>query len=207
MKNKYVFALGYPIGFNFIDDIEYYNVQLNEDIYPLNLLGAFVWMGALNGGQTKEELFDNVVGQLQVKGYLLDRHYTVEQLENIYYELMDASLLMEVSVDEDINQFFEKANNLKITRKGFGVGVDFNDIIVHEDGKDINLDSFEYYLWQLSVESKTLKETYVQYSKSVTSSIKELGEDVDNFANKVDRSFIVGFVNLYNKNLIYIVGI
>ena len=207
MEDRYVFALGYPIGFSFKDNVESYNVQLNENIYPLSFLGAFVWMAALNGKQTKEEIFNNVIEQLQLKGYLLGKDYTVENLEFMYSELIAAFLLIEVSVDENPFEFFEKNHSLRISRKGFGIGIDFDNIIVHEDGRDIKLDSFEYYLWQLASESRTLEETYKDYSKSVALSMQKMGADVDALMYRVDRSFMEGFINLYNKNLIYIVGI
>lgn len=207
MEEKQVLALGYPIGFNYKDDVEYYNVQLNDNVYPLNLLSAFIWMGALNGYQTKEKLFDNVIGQLQTKGYNLGKDYTVDNLEYIYSELVAAFLLIEVSCSKDLAEFFKKYTDLRIFRKGFGIGIDFEDIVVHEDGKNINLDSFEYYLWQLSAGSKTLKETYEEYRKSVFNSINELGGDANSLIGKVEKSFLTGFINLYNKNLIYIIGI
>lgn len=175
MEKKYVLSVGYPIGFNFRDDVEYYNVQLNENIYPLNLLSAFIWMGALSGRKTKEDLYDTVITDLAGKGYMIGEDYTMDNLESLYYEMITASLLIEVGELDDIKDFLNNYSNLKLTRKGFGVGIDFEKIVVHEDGKDITISPFEYYIWQISVESRTLGQTYDEYIKSVSNSVSQMG--------------------------------
>ena len=50
MSEKMVFASGYPIGFITINNEEYYSIQLNDNMYPVNLLSAFLWLEALKGG-------------------------------------------------------------------------------------------------------------------------------------------------------------
>ena len=58
MQEKIIFAAGYPIGFATINNDEYYSVQLNDKIYPINLLSAFIWLEALKGGRTKIDIMD-----------------------------------------------------------------------------------------------------------------------------------------------------
>lgn len=205
MKEKYIFSAGYPIGFSPKDDVEYYNIQLNDKLYPVNLLSAFVWMEALKGGQTKLEIMDNVLGELQLKGYEIGRDFKLEDLEFVYESLLSASLLLEIDKD-DAEKFIENYSNLKLVRTGFGIGIDYDTITIHNDAKDIYLDSLEYYIWQLSSESRTLKESYTEYYNSVSMSIEQLGGNIALKQNDLGKLFVSSFISLYKKNLIYIVA-
>lgn len=206
MNKKNVFAVGYPIGFSFVDDVEYYNIQVNEIVYPLNLLSAFIWMGALSGNKTKETLYESVIDDLESKGYVTGKDFTIDNLDDIYYQLLSASLLIEVDENEDVEKFIDDYQNLRLSRKGFGVGVDFDKISIYEDGKNIEVNPFEYYIWQVSAESRTIKETYLDYKNSVENSVSQLGGNVDEVMDNINRNFLKSIVGLYNHNLIYIVG-
>lgn len=204
MGKKYIFSAGYPIGFSPKKDREYYNIQLNNKMYPVNLLSAFVWMEALKGGQTKLDIIDNVLGELQLKGYEIGRDFKLEDIDVVYDALLATSLLIEIDAD-NIESLIEAHPNLKTVRTGFGVGIEDDTITIHNDAKDVYVDSLEYYIWQLSSESRTLKESYSDYYNSVTMSIEQLGGTFNSEQNNLAKLFVSSFISLYKKNLIYIV--
>ena len=204
MGKKYIFSAGYPIGFSPKKDREYYNIQLNNKMYPVNLLSAFVWMEALKGGQTKLDIIDNVLGELQLKGYEIGRDFKLEDIDVVYDALLATSLLIEIDAD-NIESLIEAHPNLKTVRTGFGIGIEDDTITIHNDAKDIYIDSLEYYIWQLSSESRTLKESYSDYYSSVTMSIEQLGGTFNSEQNNLAKLFVSKLIDLYKKNLIYIV--
>ena len=210
MGENIVFATGYPIGFVTINDYEYYSIQLNDNTYPVNLLCAFVWLEALKGGRTKIDVMDNVIEELQIKGYELGKHFTLENLEYGYSNLLSSSLIIEVSV-ENMNELLEKYSELKPFRNGFGMGMEFDKIVIHHESQDIEVEAIEYYIWQLSTGNRNLSVMYEEYKKSFMSKssedskLAELNED--ELENNLKELFVEAFMSLYKKNLVYIANI
>lgn len=207
MTENIVFASGYPIGFVTINNNDYYTIQLNENTYPVNLLNAFIWLEALKGGRTKIDIMDNVLEQLQSRGYEMGKDFTLENLEVGYDSLISASLLIELSV-EFVELLLEEHPSIVSFRNGFGLGLDFGKIEIHHDGQGIEVSHAEYFIWQLSNGSRTLSSIYEEYEKSYKS-IASAIQDTENKIKLDDlkKVFAQAFVELYKKNLIYIANI
>lgn len=206
MEKKYVFATGYPIGFTKIDNIEYYNVQLNGEIRSLPLLGTYVWLEGLKGGQTKLEILDNVLAALQQHGYEIGKDFKIEEVEMIYDFLLEDRLLIELSSDKSVT-VLDKYPDLKTTKVGFGLGMDEDIITIHNDSKDVEIDKLEYIIWQSSFEPKTLKNIYLEYYNGLKDKLYEMNYEAEINEEELEIYFEKSFMSLYIKDLLYITSI
>lgn len=207
MSEKMVFASGYPIGFITINNEEYYSIQLNDNMYPVNLLSAFLWLEALKGGATKIDIMDNVLEDLQKQGYELGKDFTLENLEMAYTELLHLDLLIEVD-NSELEIFFEKYPEIVPYRVGFGLGMDTDKIAIHNENQNIEITSIEYYIWQLSNGSRTLKIMYKEYEKGYMLALSKSPDAVNEYMiNDLKRVFMDAFIGLYKNNLIYVSNI
>lgn len=204
MQEKIIFAAGYPIGFATINNDEYYSVQLNDKIYPINLLSAFIWLEALKGGRTKIDIMDGVLEELQKQGYELGKDFTLENLEISYSELLAISLLIEIG-NKETYTLIENYPNITPFRVGFGLGTNFDKIVIHNESQNIDITNIEYYIWQLANGSRTLSAIYQEYENGYKLALSN-NPNIDNefTISSLKTVFADAFVNLYNKDLIYI---
>lgn len=207
MSEKMIFSLGYPIGFINVNNEEYYGIQLNDNMYPVNLLSAFIWLEALKGGRTKIDIMDNVLEDLQKQGYELGKDFTLENLETVYSGLLSSSLLIEVD-NNGLEIFLKKYPNIVPFRAGFGLGIESNKIKIHNESRNIEITSIEYYIWQLSNGSRTLNVMYEEYEKGYKMALSNSSSMANEYAvEDLKRVFMDAFVELYKKNLIYVSNI
>jgi hypothetical protein len=206
LQEKYLFATGYPIGFYSRNDNEYYNIQLNREVYPVNLLSAYIWMESLKGGLTKIKTMDNVISSLMDKGYELGQHYTIEDLEYCYEALVDKKLIVELGI-EDIEEFLLIYPDIRYVRCGFGTGITDNVTEVYSEGKSVEVTNLEYYIWQMGTETTTLLDAYRSYKETVMYEVSKMDmrESIDPVT--IEVQFVFAFLELFQKDLIYITEI
>lgn len=208
MAENIVFAVGYPIGFIAINDDEYYNIQLNDKAYPVNLLSAYVWLEALKGGRTKIDIIDSVLIALQEQGYKLGEDFTLENLEFEYDALLALSLLIEID-SEAVESLLEKYPKIAPFRVGFGVGIDFDEITIHHESEDVKINPIEYYIWQLSNGFRTLDTMYEEHENAYKIVANFEPKDTNNELELLNlkKLFVKAVIELHMNNLIYIVNI
>lgn len=201
--SKKILSIGYPIGYSLIGSEEFYNIQLNNKMYPLNLIGTYIWINALELSEpdiSKKE----TIASLEAKGYRLNKDYKTKDVEEIYQILIDNNLIVEIDTD-DLENTFECLKNSKTYRQGFGIGIENNQISILFNNKKENLTPLQYFIWQLSTGTNNLSNIYtfvVENIKNTTNYNMEINDISD-----VKKIIIQDIINLYTKGLINITSI
>lgn len=200
--NKKLLGLGYPIGFAPVNGSDFFNIQLNDRMYPLNLIGSYIWMNALDLA-SKEDAINASIKELKLRGYELDKDYTYNEIEDIYTILLANNLIVEFD-EEFIVSDLSILNSSQFSRKGFGLGLENDNIYVIKDKEKQCLNSIEYLIWQLS----DGKKTYQEISKHIVKNINGFKDDNKTHDEKELKSLIVqNILSLYKKDLINIISI
>lgn len=201
---KKVISVGYPIGFCVLNGREYFNLELNGKTKPINLLSTYLWLGAISCVD-KVTLMDNAKTSLLDKGFIINKHYTVDDMENMYQELVFNRCLVEIDFS-DADKSFETLKEMLPLRQGFGLGVDSDSKIeVLNNGSKVVINPSEYYIWQLSNKELTVKEIYETFKELVLENSVNLDIDRAQVLKNTKNIFLLNFTNLYLKQLIYIV--
>lgn len=199
--NKKLLGLGYPIGFAPINGSDFFNIQLNDRMYPLNLIGSYIWINALNI-TSREVAINESIKELKIHGYELDKDYSYSEIEDIYSILLTNNLIIEFDEKSMVSDL-SILNKSQFLRKGFGLGLENNKIYVIKDKEKQCLSSIEYLIWQLSDGKKTYQEIF----KYVVKNIGMLEDNTVYEKEELDSLIVQNILSLYKKDLINIISI
>lgn len=204
MMNRKVMAVGYPIGFSEIQGNEFFNVQLSEKIYPLNLLTSYVWIHALDC-HSKEDLLQKVLDELFEKGYRVGKDFTLEDLNNVYNSLEKECLIIEIEVVDTTLLDFHRLSKAKFSKQGFGLGISEGSIYIAKESSKVEVTNSEYLIWQLSNEIRTLEEMFEAVLRNIENTKNIHGREVK--PEQIKLQMIKDVYSLYMKDLIQITSI
>lgn len=194
-------SLGYPMGYSNINEMSFFNVQLNDRMYPLNLIGTYLWLGAMNL-MSLEDIDKSLKDELAIKGYHFNEDYSDVDIKDAYNMLKLNSLIVEFD-DEELVNLFKKINNFKFHRKGFGLGIKDENIIVLNNNEEIYVTPTQYLIWQLSDSNKDLNQIFDIVVKNIEYSV---GNQTNIFDVEELKCVVMeDLMYLYQKDLISIV--
>lgn len=204
MMNRKVMAVGYPIGFSEIQGNEFFNVQLSEKIYPLNLLTSYVWIHALDC-YSKEELLQKVLDELFEKGYTVGKDFTLDDLNEVYSNLEKECLIIEIEVVDTTLLDFHRLSKAKFSKQGFGLGITDGSIYIAKESSKVEISNSEYLVWQLSNEVRTLEEIFEAVVRNIENTKSIHGLEIQ--TERIKLQMIKDIYSLYMKDLLQITSI
>lgn len=204
--SKLILALGYPIGFSPINNTDFFNIQLKDRMYPVNLIGTYLWLSSLDP-KSPEDAKSNAIKELKIRGYDIGRDYEQYDIDNMYNLLLKNNLIIEFNKDDhsELIHLFDKISNSQFLRKGFGIGIENNEIFILYDKNKHSITPTQYLIWQLSDSTKTFSEIYNIAIKNIEHSIgcnKDLFNDIE-----LKSLLLEDIIYLYKKDLISIISI
>ncbi|HHQ4156177.1 hypothetical protein ACQR2Y_12975 [Clostridium perfringens] len=178
MESSFLISLGYSIGIvpegkHAIGIIETGNDSLLLDIKSFSL-----WQLIFNIS-TKDEFISKY-----------NKMYDDNEAEKHLISLINHKVVIEIINKPELDEYFDKLQNFKLFRQGFGIGINDKNLegfIVVTD-KEVILDFLEYSIWSASNNVLTIKDIF--------NKVKDRG---------IDKTiFILLVLNLFNKNLVYL---
>ena len=203
--SKRVLALGYPIGFTLLNNNEFFNVQLNDRMYPLNLIATYLWLNSMNL-ESSEKVKSICIDELKIRGFNLNVDFNNEDIEEIYNLLLDNRLIIEFDdTNGGLLGLFNVIEDINIVRKGFGLGIENDRIFILYNNEKCEITPNQYLLWQLCDGKKRFLDIYHIAVKNIKLITKAT---TNSFTDEELKSVIVrDILDLYMRDLLGIISI
>lgn len=203
--SKRVLALGYPIGFTSLNDNEFFNIQLNDRMYPLNLIATYLWLNSMNLESTENVKLKSI-DELKIRGFNLDVDFNNEDIEDMYNLLLDNRLIIEFDdTNEGLIGLFNEIKDTNIARKGFGLGIENDRIFILHNNEKCEITPNQYLLWQLCDSKKIFSDIYNIAVKNIKLIMKTT---TNSFTDEELKSIILrDILDLYTRDLLGIISI
>lgn len=203
--SKRVLALGYPIGFTLLNNNEFFNVQLNDRMYPLNLIATYLWLNSMNL-ESPEKIKLICIDELKIRGFNLDVDFNNKDIEDMYNLLLDNRLIIEFDdTNEGLIGLFNEIKDINIIRKGFGLGIENDRIFILHNNEKCEITPNQYLLWQLCDSKKMFSDVYNIAIKNIKLITKATASS---FTDEELKSVILrDILDLYMRDLLGIISI
>lgn len=203
--SKRVLALGYPIGFTLLNNNEFFNVQLNDRMYPLNLIATYLWLNSMNL-ESPEKIKLICIDELKIRGFNLDVDFNNKDIEDMYNLLLDNRLIIEFDdTNEGLIGLFNEIKDINIIRKGFGLGIENDRIFILHNNEKCEITPNQYLLWQLCDSKKMFSDVYNIAVKNIKLITKATASS---FTDEELKSVILrDILDLYMRDLLGIISI
>lgn len=203
--SKRVLALGYPIGFTLLNNNEFFNVQLNDRMYPLNLIATYLWLNSMNL-ESPEKIKLICIDELKIRGFNLDVDFNNKDIEDMYNLLLDNRLIIEFDdTNEGLIGLFNEIKDINIIRKGFGLGIENDRIFILHNNEKCEITPNQYLLWQLCDSKKMFSDVYNIAIKNIKLITKATASS---FTDEELKSVILrDILDLYMRDLLGIIYI
>lgn len=203
--SKRVLALGYPIGFTLLNNNEFFNVQLNDRVYPLNLIATYLWLNSMNL-ESPEKIKLICIDELKIRGFNLDVDFNNKDIEDMYNLLLDNRLIIEFDdTNEGLIGLFNEIKDINIIRKGFGLGIENDRIFILHNNEKCEITPNQYLLWQLCDSKKMFSDVYNIAIKNIKLITKATASS---FTDEELKSVILrDILDLYMRDLLGIISI
>lgn len=203
--SKRVLSLGYPIGFTLLNNNEFFNVQLNDRMYPLNLIATYLWLNSMNL-ESPEKIKLICIDELKIRGFNLDVDFNNKDIEDMYNLLLDNRLIIEFDdTNEGLIGLFNEIKDINIIRKGFGLGIENDRIFILHNNEKCEITPNQYLLWQLCDSKKMFSDVYNIAVKNIKLITKATASS---FTDEELKSVILrDILDLYMRDLLGIISI
>lgn len=203
--SKRVLALGYPIGFTPLNNNDFFNVQLNDRMYPLNLIATYLWLNSMNLESPKESK-SACINELKIRGFNLGEDFDNKDIEDMYNLLLDNRLIIEFDdTNEGLIKLFDAIKDINITRKGFGLGIENGNIFILHNNEKCEITPNQYLLWQLCDGKKIFSDVFQIAVKNIKLITKTTNNTITD--EELKSVIVQEIMDLYKRDLLYIISI